>query len=54
MITRLDEAAADYSSQFDALMAMLREQGDKAGEISRFLSLRLDYNEFYSRGAECV
>ena len=49
IITRIDEAAVDYSQQFDALMAMLREQGDRAGDISRFLALRLDFNEFHER-----
>ena len=48
VISRLDEAAVDYSQQFDALMAMLREQGERAGDISRFLALRLDFNGFHS------
>lgn len=49
VITRLDEAAKDYSQQFDSLMSMLREQGEKAGDISRFLALRLDFNEYHEQ-----
>lgn len=48
VITRLEEAASEYSRQFGHLMAMLREQGDKAGDIVRYLTFRLDFNEYYS------
>jgi len=30
-------------------MSMLREQGERAGDISRFLALRLDFNEYHER-----
>lgn len=47
LVTRLDESVKDYSIQFDILMSMLKDQGEKAGEMVRFLTFRLDYNEFY-------
>ena len=28
-------------------MSMLKEQGEKAGEMVRFLTFRLDFNEYY-------
>lgn len=49
LITRLDEAVRDYSGQFDLLMAMLKEQGEKAGEILRFLTFRLDFNDYHAK-----
>jgi len=47
LVTRLDESVKDYSIQFDILMSMLKEQGEKAGEMVRFLTFRLDFNEYY-------
>jgi hypothetical protein len=49
LIQKLDEAVLEFSDQFDRLMDMLRERGDKEEDIARFLSLRLDYSEFYAR-----
>ena len=47
VITRLDEAAADYEKQFEHLLGMLIEEGDKVGEIVRYLTFRLDFNRYY-------
>ena len=49
VIQRLDEAAKEYGANFEALMRMLKDQGDHAEEILRFLTFRLDFNGFYSR-----
>ena len=48
VVQRLDESVKDYSLQFDALMAMLHEEAEKHGDISRFLALRLDFNEYHA------
>ena len=45
---RLDEAVKDFSGHFDRVMRLLKEQGGHEEEIARFLTFRLDYNEFYS------
>jgi hypothetical protein len=42
----------DFRANFDKIMSMLREQGDRAEEISRFLTFRLDYNDYYARTAD--
>ena len=47
VVQRLDESVKDYSLQFDALMAMLHEEKEDHGDISRFLALRLDFNEYH-------
>jgi gamma-tubulin complex component 3 len=49
LVTRLDESVKDYSIQFDILMSMLKDQGEKAGEMVRFLTFRLDFNEYYQQ-----
>ena len=49
MVSRIDEAVKEYSAQFDKLMFMLKEQGEKAGEILRFLTFRLDFNDFHAQ-----
>lgn len=48
LINRLDESMKDYSIQFDLMMDMLKEQGEKAGEILRYLTFRLDFNNYHS------
>ena len=56
VVQRLDEAVKDYSLQFDNLMAMLTKESDKYdddhggvhGDITRFLALRLDFNEYHA------
>ena len=47
VITRLDEAAADYEKQFEIILNMLIEEGDKVGDIVRYLTFRLDFNRHY-------
>ncbi len=37
-----------YNNMFDALMAKLREQGEVTGEILRFLTFRLDFNDYHT------
>ena len=44
MITRLEEAASYYDTQFHSLMKSLREKGDQYGGTIRFLTFRLDFN----------
>lgn len=51
VIQRLDEAALDYGKQVDALMKLLSEEGDKAGRVLRYLTFRLDFNEYESRSS---
>ena len=51
VITRLEECAADFSSQFDTLMAMLRDEGEGVGDILRYLTFRLDFNDFHANNA---
>ena len=60
VIQRLEDSAIDYDAQFHKMMSMLIDQvhrllphcyadalsqGERAGEIVRFLVFRLDYNE---------
>jgi len=57
LVNRIDECVRDYGLQFDILMAMLREgltgekTGQIAGEIVRFLTFRLDFNDYYTQAA---
>ena len=54
LVARLDENIKDYHLQFDLLMTMLRDGlatekvGTAARDIVRFLSFRLDFNEFHA------
>ena len=54
LVTRLDENIKDYHLQFDLFMTMLRDGlatekvGTAARDIVRFLSFRLDFNEFHA------
>ncbi len=49
VVQRLDEAAKEYSTQFDAFMAMLHEEKEsRMTDISRFLALRLDFNGYHA------
>jgi gamma-tubulin complex component 3 len=48
VITRLDDAYDDFCEQLTTLMSMLNEQGGEIGEILRFLTFRLDYNNYMS------
>ncbi len=54
MVTRVDEAVDEYSRQFEALMLMLRDQGERGGDTIRNLTFRLDFNEYYSSSASVI
>lgn len=41
-IARLEEAAQDYMRQFDKMLLILQQQGEKCGHLMRFLTFRLD------------
>lgn len=49
MITRVQDASRDYDEQFDQLMRLLRAQGQgqRAGDIVRYLTFRLDFNDYH-------
>jgi hypothetical protein len=47
MVNRVEEAIGDYDHHFEKLMAILHEQGERAGDIVRYLTFRLDFNEYY-------
>ena len=47
MIVKVEEALKDYNSQFDILMKMLQVY-DGGSEIIKFLTFRLNYNNFYN------
>ena len=47
VITRLDDACADYEKQFETILSMLIDEGDKVGDIVRYLTFRLDFNRYY-------
>jgi hypothetical protein len=49
LVTRIDETVKEYSRQFDALMQTLKEEGEKAGDILRFLTFRLDFNNHHQQ-----
>ena len=42
IISRLEEAAQDYERQFDKMLQILHQQGEKCGHLMRFLTFRLD------------
>jgi hypothetical protein len=48
MVSRVDDAVKDFDHQFEKIMIILREQGERAGDIVRYLTFRLDFNEHYS------
>lgn len=46
-MSRIDETVKEYSAQFDVLMTMLKDEGEKSGEILRYLTFRLDFNDYH-------
>eukprot|EP01039_Chlorochromonas_danica_P001201 gene1202-1311_t len=48
LVSRIDETVKEYSAQFDVLMTMLKEEGEKSGEILRYLTFRLDFNDYHT------
>ena len=42
IIARLEEAAQDYEKQFEKMLLILQQQGEKTGHLMRFLTFRLD------------
>ena len=42
IIARLEEAAQDYEKQFDKMLVILQQEGEKCGHLMRFLTFRLD------------
>lgn len=50
LVSRIEETVRDYTAQFDALMSALRDQGEKDSDILRYLTFRLDFNDFHSSG----
>jgi len=48
VISRLDEAVREYSAQFDKIMGMLKDQDEKVADFVRFLTFRLDFNDYHA------
>lgn len=48
MVERVDETANIYTSQLDTLMNMLKEHSETSGDSIKYLTFRLDFNNFYT------
>jgi hypothetical protein len=42
------QCAKDFGQQFDGLMSVLGEEGELAEDILRYLTFRLDFNEYHA------
>ena len=42
------QCAKDFTQLFDGLMTVLGEQGDLAQDILRYLTFRLDFNDYHA------
>jgi hypothetical protein len=46
LILRIDETVRDYNAQFDDLMTSLKDEAEKSHDFLRYLTFRLDFNNF--------
>ena len=42
------QCAKDFGHQFDSLMSVLGEEGELAEDILRYLTFRLDFNDYHA------
>lgn len=54
VITRLEDAAVDFNTRFDDIMITLKEQSEQASDLLRYLTFRLDFNEYHSSSQQKI